>query len=111
MRKATLFAALLLVATAAWAITVAELEDVAEALLVDYEDINVEIDNCPGGTCPTAQQILSDLDDLEVERSDMHSDRDTLDPCANCTYLDGVIGDVDGEAAYALDETGGWEEN
>ena len=47
---ASLFACLVLVSGVAWAVTEAELEAEASALLTDFDALEVDIDNCPNGT-------------------------------------------------------------
>ena len=71
--RATVALLALLLATAAVA-GVTELIDRAEALLDDYQALEVEIDDCPGGECPEAQQLVDDLDALDAELVTLHFD-------------------------------------
>jgi hypothetical protein len=100
-----------LVATVALAVTVAELEQVGNALLADYVELDGRVDDCPDGKCAEAGQILDDFDALEEERADMHADRQTLNPCTNCGSLDATIGQVDALAASIAERVMEWEQS
>ena len=102
---ATLLA--LLLATAAVA-GVTELIDRAEALLDDYEALEVLIDGCPGGECPEAGQLVADLDALDVDLAALHSDV-TACQCSNPT-LDDLVAALDGLGAELRSVVGGWSD-
>jgi hypothetical protein len=100
----------LVIAGAALAATLAEVTADANALLTEYEDLESRVDNCPGGTCPEAQDILDDLDVAEADRTQLHADRDTLDPCSSCGSVDATISDIDDLSAELAAGTGDWNE-
>lgn len=110
MRKtvfALLFACL---ATVALAATLAEVTADANALHSEYQSLETRVDNCPDGTCQDAAQILADLASAESDRSQLHTDRATLDPCTTCSSVDGTIGDIDDLSADLASGTSEWNE-
>ncbi len=102
---------LLALASVALAATLAEVTADADALLLVYEDLEDRVDACPGGTCQGAQAILDDLADAEVDRAQLHTDRDTLDPCTTCSSVDVTIGDIDSRSGQITEETGNWDQD
>ena len=87
-------AGLVLVSGVAWAVTEAELKAEATALLTDFEALEVDIDNCPNGTCSEAQDLIDELDALGSDLVQLHADRDLLQGCG-CQALDGLLDDLD----------------
>lgn len=87
-------ACLLLVAGLAWAATEAELETEAEALLDDYQVLELDIDACPDGKCPEAQDLVDQLDAYGLELDQLHADRNALTSCT-CATLDTLLDDLD----------------
>ena len=96
-----------LAAPVAHAITEQDVIDAATALQADYEDLQDRIDACPAGQCSEAAQIVSDFEELEVERGNLHSLRAQLG--GSHPTLDAIIADVDALAAVAEQGIAGWE--
>ena len=81
---------LLLVAGTAWAITKQDLQDEADRLTIVFDDLEVAIDGCPGGTCGGAGQIESDLAVASGDLDQLIADRASLPGCT-CTQVDADI--------------------
>ena len=92
----------------AWAVTEAELEADATALLSGLEDLEDEIDACTGGACSEAQQIVDRLGALSGRLDDLHAERATLPGCP-CTTVDGLLSDLDDLRGDLEVVVGNWE--
>lgn len=105
------FLLVLALANVALAATLAAVTADANALLTEYQSLETRVDNCPGGTCQGAQAILDDLDAAEVDRSQLHADRATLNPCTTCSSVDATIDDIDDLSADLASTTGNWDDD
>ena len=106
--KPLLVLALVLNATLALAFTVSGLTTRATALSATYTDLATRIEACPGGTCADRDAIISDFAAAQAARAQLHTDRDTLNPCSNCQTLDSKIGNVDALAALGPSTEPDW---
>lgn len=83
----------------------------AQQLAADYDDLLGRIDACPGGDCASAERldILSDAEDLDDRRLQLHQDRSALGSCS-CGSLDALITSIDDMTDEVVERTIGWEE-
>ena len=85
-------------ASVALAVTVEEIEQRANALHAEYQELGERIEGCPDGTCPSAMSIVADFDAAELDRATLHADRNTLNPCSTCHGADYTLSQIDSEA-------------
>lgn len=82
-------------ATLALAFDVGQLETRASVLSADYSDLITEAQACPRGDCENAAAILAGIEQADAERTALHADRATLDPCSTCKTLDATLLQID----------------
>ena len=99
----------LAVATVAAAFTVAELQQRASTLLSRYQTLYSQANACTGGTCTERSTIESDFSSAESQRTQLHADRSTLNPCTTCQELDSTLQSVDQRASEVAGIIEGWD--
>jgi hypothetical protein len=110
MRKFFLMlAATTLLALPAQAMTPAQVQAEATALLSDYNNLSDQVDACPGGECTNAQALIDDFAALEAERTTLHSDRQSLGT-GSYTQIDTLISQIDHISDVLSATFGGWDE-
>lgn len=100
--------AFLAVATIAAAFTVSELQKRADSLLPTYQALVAQANACADGQCPERASIESSFASAESQRTQLHTDRATLNPCGSCQHLDSTLQAVDGAADEVAGIIEGW---
>ena len=99
----------ILTASVAWATTLADVQSAATTLDTAYHSLDQRVDACPRGACVDRSAILSDRLTLEGQRSTLHSDRTSLDPCSNCSTVDATISSIDTTAGTVAAKINEWD--
>jgi hypothetical protein len=106
------FAFIALLAGVAWAASVEEVTDAANALHGQYVDLQGRVDACEGGTCPEAPALIDEGALLHGKLDQLHADRASLPTTCQCSSLDELIGTIDGiDEAVGMTLTGFEEQN
>ena len=99
-----------LTASVAWATTVADVQQAASSLDTAYHALDQRVTDCPSGACAGRSSILADYQTLEGQRSTLHSDRTSLDPCTTCGAVDATIASVDASAGTVAAKISEWND-
>jgi hypothetical protein len=108
VRSVTVAILLLSLATVAAAFTVVELQQRADTLLSTYQTIYSQASACTNGQCSERSAIESGFAAAESNRSQIHADRNTLDPCSTCQELDATLQSIDDTASDVAGIIEGW---